>query len=169
MVLPVVGFFYGAMMKDYNYWAELSEKRNNDPEYIKDLNRRKNIGKKERNLKRRGISAGASGSCTKEQIESRFNYYGNNCVYCGTAENLTIEHRIPLCRGGSNWPSNIVPACMKCNLKKGKKTELEYLSHLIYIDSPSTPSPLMPLEFLDRTLPHYTSSQLQLTIKVCLG
>jgi|YNPMSStandDraft_2_1061718.scaffolds.fasta_scaffold46312_1 5-methylcytosine-specific restriction endonuclease McrA len=49
------------------------------------------------------------------------------CVYCGSTEDLTIEHVIPL----SRWrefqlrrrvldnPSNRVIACRKCNAEKG--------------------------------------------------
>jgi 5-methylcytosine-specific restriction endonuclease McrA len=39
---------------------------------------------------------------------------------------LSIEHRIPLSRGGSNWPANLAPACKTCNSSKGTKTEKEY-------------------------------------------
>lgn len=66
------------------------------------------------------------GKLTKESIAARFDYYGNKCYYCDCCEGLTIEHRIPICRGGTNYPSNIVPACRSCNSKKGKKTEKEF-------------------------------------------
>lgn len=44
------------------------------------------------------------------------------CVYCGSTQNLTIDHVIPRSRGGSNEWNNLVIACRECNHKKGHKT-----------------------------------------------
>jgi 5-methylcytosine-specific restriction endonuclease McrA len=33
---------------------------------------------------------------------------------------------VPLCRGGSNEISNILPACRHCNRRKHRKTEEEF-------------------------------------------
>lgn len=45
-----------------------------------------------------------------------------HCLYCGTAVNNnsgTLDHVIPLSRGGrTNW-ENIVTACSPCNMRKG--------------------------------------------------
>jgi hypothetical protein len=41
---------------------------------------------------------------------SRINVFkrdGNRCVYCGTVENLTIDHVLPKSRGGNNHWKNI--------------------------------------------------------------
>ncbi len=43
------------------------------------------------------------------------------CHYCGGRFNpadLTMDHIIPLSRGGSSERMNIVPACKECNNKK---------------------------------------------------
>jgi 5-methylcytosine-specific restriction endonuclease McrA len=40
------------------------------------------------------------------------------CVYCGSTHDLTMDHVIPLCRGGAHTPDNIVPACRSCNSRK---------------------------------------------------
>ncbi len=37
-----------------------------------------------------------------------------------------LEHKIPLCRGGTNEYRNLGVACQKCNCKKHTKTETEY-------------------------------------------
>ncbi len=43
------------------------------------------------------------------------------CYYCGRKvppSELTMDHKIPLSRGGTSDRSNIVPACKECNNKK---------------------------------------------------
>lgn len=50
------------------------------------------------------------------EIKSMYNYL---CVYCGKKpKKLTMDHIIPISRGGSHTASNIVPACMSCNASK---------------------------------------------------
>ncbi|XP_075519066.1 uncharacterized protein LOC142552992 [Primulina tabacum] len=44
------------------------------------------------------------------------------CQYCDSAENLTIDHVLPIARGGEWTWENLVTACVKCNSKKGQKT-----------------------------------------------
>ncbi len=43
------------------------------------------------------------------------------CYYCKkrfNAKDLTMDHAIPISRGGKSTKSNIVPACKECNNKK---------------------------------------------------
>lgn len=51
---------------------------------------------------------------------------GFRCVYCGSADNLTIDHLHPRSRGGSNEVDNLATACKSCNSQKGAKTREEY-------------------------------------------
>jgi len=37
-----------------------------------------------------------------------------------------VDHVIQLSRGGSNWPTNLRPACSACNTQKGPKTLREW-------------------------------------------
>jgi 5-methylcytosine-specific restriction endonuclease McrA len=59
---------------------------------------------------------------------SRQNVYlrdGFRCQYCncsGSLLNLTLDHLIPLARGGKTSWDNIVTACKTCNLRKGART-----------------------------------------------
>lgn len=48
------------------------------------------------------------------------------CLYCGSTEEITIEHKVPLIRGGTNELGNLAPACRPCNTKKGTQTDSEY-------------------------------------------
>ncbi len=75
---------------------------------------------------RRSLSMSAAGGFTPTQWQARLDYYSGKCIYCGSSESIEIEHRIPLSRGGTNWPANLVPACKSCNCKKGTKTEFEF-------------------------------------------
>jgi len=49
----------------------------------------------------------------------------NQCVYCGSEKNLTIDHIIPRSRGGKNTWTNLITCCSSCNLKKANKTPEE--------------------------------------------
>lgn len=49
----------------------------------------------------------------------------NECVYCGSKRNLTIDHIMPRSRGGKNTWSNLVTCCSNCNLRKGNRTPEE--------------------------------------------
>lgn len=52
--------------------------------------------------------------------------FSQPCFYCGGRENMTIDHIIPLARGGSHGIGNLLPACHGCNASKGSKTQLEW-------------------------------------------
>jgi Pyruvate/2-oxoacid:ferredoxin oxidoreductase delta subunit len=43
------------------------------------------------------------------------------CIYCGSTENLSLDHIIPLSKGGPDIISNQVYACRSCNSSKGSK------------------------------------------------
>ena len=59
------------------------------------------------------------GSHTKAEWEAKKAQYNNCCFYCcKKTKRLTKDHIIPIVRGGSNRIDNILPACMRCNLKK---------------------------------------------------
>jgi len=47
------------------------------------------------------------------------------CVYCGTHKDLTIDHVIPRSKGGIDSWENLVTACHTCNSKKGNRTPEE--------------------------------------------
>ncbi|MGL4513865.1 MAG: HNH endonuclease [Lacipirellulaceae bacterium] len=53
---------------------------------------------------------------------------GNRCQYCGKAfpmSELSIDHVVPSCRGGTTVWENVVCACVKCNVRKGGRTPSE--------------------------------------------
>lgn len=48
------------------------------------------------------------------------------CAYCGATEYLTVDHVIPLSRGGTNNLSNLKTCCGHCNSSKGAKSIEEW-------------------------------------------
>jgi len=58
------------------------------------------------------------------------------CYYCGRSvppSELTMDHIVPLSRGGKTTKGNVVPACKECNTKKHRLVPVEweeYLAHL---------------------------------------
>ncbi|EPS70284.1 hypothetical protein M569_04476, partial [Genlisea aurea] len=58
-------------------------------------------------------------SLSRKNIFHRDNF---TCQYCSSREDLTIDHVLPIARGGKWTWENLVAACAKCNSKKGQKT-----------------------------------------------
>ena len=102
------------------------ENREKIAEYKKQYQQANRDKSNARSQKRRALKRKAAGNATAAEIQARFDYHGNRCYYCGCDGKMTIEHRIPLSRGGTHWPANIVPACQSCNYSKGTKTEKEF-------------------------------------------
>ena len=63
----------------------------------------------------------AAGTLTVEDWELVLDVYGQACLACGKDE-VTIDHVIPVSRGGPNEISNVQPLCGFCNTSKGTKT-----------------------------------------------
>ena len=79
---------------------------------------------------RRARQKGAVGSHTVAEWEAKKKEHGRRCLDCGAKEGhqaangsrmkLTRGHAVPLCKGGSNAIVNIIPQCLRCNLKQGR-------------------------------------------------
>lgn len=55
------------------------------------------------------------------------------CAYCGRPtppRALTMDHRVPLVRGGRSTRSNVVPACKACNDAKKYLLPVEWAAYL---------------------------------------
>ena len=55
------------------------------------------------------------------------------CGYCGrptSPRELTMDHRVPLVRGGRSTRSNLVPACKACNSAKQYLLPTEWEAYL---------------------------------------
>src|SRR3990167_9508231 len=60
------------------------------------------------------------GVITAADIEKQHHAQKGRCYYCGikVGDNYHVDHVIPVTRGGSNTPDNIVISCPKCNRSK---------------------------------------------------
>lgn len=48
------------------------------------------------------------------------------CVDCGSVENLSVDHIMPVALGGSHRRENLQPMCRSCNSRKGAKHPREW-------------------------------------------
>ena len=60
----------------------------------------------------------------KQKLEEGICYY---CQKTFTTDKLTMDHKLPLARGGYSSKSNIVISCQDCNTKKGTKTSVDFV------------------------------------------
>lgn len=54
------------------------------------------------------------------------------CYYCGDTrdENKTVDHLIPVCKGGTHSWDNLVSCCKTCNSRKGRKTPQQFKNRI---------------------------------------
>lgn len=79
------------------------------------------IADRKAKIKRRGLLVG---SFTFGEWQTMKIQYGHRCPCCKKQEpeiKLTIDHIIPVSKGGSNFIENIQPLCHNCNSKKYTK------------------------------------------------
>ena len=79
------------------------------PEYSTELQHR-------RRIKIRNINQGSILSYVESLEMARLEL--DYCVYCGSTENLSIDHIIPIDKGGTQDSKNLIRACRFCNSAK---------------------------------------------------
>lgn len=62
-----------------------------------------------------------AGVLTSDDWGTVLNVYDHRCLACG-ADETTIDHVIPVSKGGTNTIDNVQPLCRDCNTRKGVKT-----------------------------------------------
>lgn len=91
-------------------------------ERLNEYNRLNPDVKAVREQRRRARRTTSVNDFTREQWEALKVAYGHCCVYCGkSTKRLTMDHVVPLSKGGEHTARNIVPACNTCNSKKGNR------------------------------------------------
>jgi 5-methylcytosine-specific restriction endonuclease McrA len=69
--------------------------------------------------RRRARLKGGGGSYTAKEWIDLCNKFQNRCLCCGNSDlKLTVDHIVPISKGGANYIENIQPLCKSCNSKK---------------------------------------------------
>lgn len=109
--------------KDY-----VAKRLQENPDYVRNRNRAWVEANREKtrlkaHLRRRAkYDSGAFRVTEKELTKLR----SMSCTYCGSEEDIQVDHVIPLARGGAHAIGNLVPACRKCNHSKNAKLLMEW-------------------------------------------
>jgi len=87
-----------------------------------------------------GLSAHA-----RSALLAQWKRQGRECAYCPDLA-TTVDHVVPLVRGGTNHEGNLAPACRSCNGSKGGLTLIEWrtgkrLPPMITVPEWMTPRP----------------------------
>lgn len=59
---------------------------------------------------------------SRREVLKRDNH---SCQYCGNNKHLTLDHLIPVSKGGQHKWDNVVTACEPCNQRKRDRTPIE--------------------------------------------
>lgn len=78
------------------------------------------------NLKRRALKLSAHEPWTQADWQWTLDQFGGLCAYCRLRPGTTIDHVVPLSRGGADAIWNLLPACITCNCSKGPRTLSEW-------------------------------------------
>ena len=111
---------------------------NKSAEYVRMLYKKNPYPRRFSNMRRHKRNKKA-GSLTVELIQTVYeeNIKQNGtltCIYCNKKIPFgkdSLEHKLPLSRGGKNIFSNLAIACKSCNCHKHNKTEEEYKMFLL--------------------------------------
>lgn len=88
--------------------------------------------------------------------------FDHQCAYCPSKLDLSLDHVVPMSRGGKHTVGNIVPACRRCNGSKGDMllSEWRYMQGLpIYQQTLRMPEHRKLLRSIRRDTPQGTSPQ----------
>lgn len=76
--------------------------------------------------KRRTLQAASEEHYTLTEIRSLKKRAGGKCALCGVKGRMTVDHIIPLAKGGSNGIRNIQFLCKPCNSAKQDKDPIAF-------------------------------------------
>lgn len=103
-------------------------KKNKEREYerVKRWNRENpemySASRKRRHYRRDSLEKNVAGYFTSNDWAEILKKYENKCLWCErTGVELTVDHIVPLSKGGTSYPYNLQPLCISCNSKKGTR------------------------------------------------
>lgn len=120
-------------------------------------------------MRRNAVARGYDGPdhATADEVREKFEALGGTCVYCECNDQpMSPDHDIPITRGGSNGIDNVVPSCLRCNIRKSARTGVEYRAWLVDHPWPEQPT-VAPIPPAPRTAVPSSrrGRQAQMTVK----
>ena len=115
--------------------ARATERRHADPEAYRAWQKRFRDKNRDRyremmragKATRKARKAANGGRCTVADIEKMKSAQGGLCRWCRQPYGrFHVDHVIPIARGGSSDPSNLVLSCSRCNQRRGSKLVEEW-------------------------------------------
>lgn len=123
-----------ARARYHAYYGPVDRARRMTPEYRKrklewerqrlshpEAKQRQRWSLRQSKYRRRMWIADSDEHFTQEEWDTLCQKYNYRCLACGTSDNLSADHIVPLSRLGSNGIQNIQPLCRPCNSSKGTK------------------------------------------------
>ena len=111
-------------------WSKLNRVRLNEiwrSWYHNNLDHARRQSLANSNKRRHRARQNGNNTLTLKQIETLFDRQPY-CEYCKKSEvKLTLDHIVPISKGGQNCISNVTIACEYCNFSKGNKLLKEWL------------------------------------------
>lgn len=81
-------------------------------------------------IRRARLAAAGGPGVSREDWSRAKARTGGRCAYCGVVAPLTMDHVVPVSRGGWHAIGNILPACRSCNSSKSDRLLIEWRPHL---------------------------------------
>lgn len=96
-------------------------KKNRQREYLKRYRKENPDWYTEVKHRRRAREFNAEGFFTHQEWQDMKKSHNYRCAICKCDKKLTVDHIIPLSKGGTNNKNNIQPLCGSCNSRKSNK------------------------------------------------
>lgn len=120
-----------------NRAAEQRRERNDRARYLAERDRRiayalqyaldnPDVGQRAKRKRKALLSGAGIFEVTERDWRRLKAQYGGRCAYCHELRPLTMDHVIPVSRGGRHSIGNLVPACGPCNSSKRHRTVMEW-------------------------------------------
>lgn len=131
---------YNKNWNDKNRERVIENQRNRykrNPEHFRKIKREKRLNNPEqariddRNRHHRRNSFLKKGTVTAAEWKEIVDRHFGRCFYCKTdKEKMTMDHFIPLSKGGRHHAENIVPACNQCNCRKHDSMPKDFIERI---------------------------------------
>ena len=108
------GYMKRYYAKNKSYFAEKAKEwRTANPERKAEIE----------NRRRSRVANGGVFVITDKELDA---LYASACANCGSKDNMTVDHVIPISRGGRHSIGNLQPLCGRCNTSKNDRFMVEW-------------------------------------------